>query len=148
MWNEITTEQDLLEFLEKHGYFHDSCIKEIKYYSGAYVKEDLCMWPFNNDSSLKMIVQRQHEDNSVIEFMFNKLKFLKVFPCDDKYTCEILDISMFFDDNLIYFCDCGGHTKEKIKNYEGTVICAESFCWRVCENCLGSKEVYVNNDEL
>ena len=35
MWNEITTEKELNSFLDAMCYFHDSCLKEIKYISGA-----------------------------------------------------------------------------------------------------------------
>ena len=27
MWNEINTKEDLIQFLDEMGYFHDSCIK-------------------------------------------------------------------------------------------------------------------------
>lgn len=40
MWNEITTEKELNNFLDVMCYFHDSCLKEIKYISGAYVNEN------------------------------------------------------------------------------------------------------------
>ena len=48
MWNEITTAEDIVNFMNMFGYFHDSCIKEIKYVNGAFVNEDLGMHPINN----------------------------------------------------------------------------------------------------
>ena len=36
-WNEITDENSLKEFMERVSFFHDSCIKEMHYLSGAYV---------------------------------------------------------------------------------------------------------------
>ena len=44
MWNEIINNKTLKEFNEKLSYFHDSCIKEIHYLSGAYVDERLDMY--------------------------------------------------------------------------------------------------------
>ncbi len=41
MWNEITNEEDLQSFMKCMYFFHDSCIKELKYISGAYVDENL-----------------------------------------------------------------------------------------------------------
>ena len=48
MWNEIINNKTLKEFNEKLSYFHDSCIKEIHYLSGAYVDERLDMYPIND----------------------------------------------------------------------------------------------------
>lgn len=43
MWNEIIDNDTLLSFMEEMGFFHDSCIKELKYSSGAYVADDSAM---------------------------------------------------------------------------------------------------------
>ncbi len=43
MWHEIKNNEDITNFMESVFYFHDSCIKEIKYTSGAYVQENLAM---------------------------------------------------------------------------------------------------------
>ena len=37
MWNEISTDDDALKLMEAVCFFHDSCIKEMSYVSGAYV---------------------------------------------------------------------------------------------------------------
>ena len=87
MWNEIIDDNDLRNFMERVGYFHDSCIKELKYLSGAYVNEELSMYPINDRRVLNVIIQCQFEDFSMIEMEFEGLKYLKLFPVDDKYTC-------------------------------------------------------------
>ena len=86
MWNEIIDDNDLRNFMERVGYFHDSCIKELKYLSGAYVNEELSMYPINDRRVLNVIIQCQFEDFSMIEMEFEVLKYLKLFPVDDKYT--------------------------------------------------------------
>ena len=43
MWQEIKTEMELQTFMEKLHFFHDSCITEIQYISGAYENADLRM---------------------------------------------------------------------------------------------------------
>lgn len=35
MWNEITDQDTLKNFMERMSFFHDSCIKELKYLAGA-----------------------------------------------------------------------------------------------------------------
>ena len=39
-WNEIKTQDDIIEFMKKFISFHDSCIREIRYISGTYIHED------------------------------------------------------------------------------------------------------------
>ena len=45
MWNEISTDDDVLKFMEAVCFFHDSCIKEMSYVSGAYVDVNLSIFP-------------------------------------------------------------------------------------------------------
>lgn len=142
MWQEINTENELLDFMNKVCCFHDSCIKELKYISGAYVNSDLSMHPVNDRRMLSIIIQRQYEDSPMIELEFEGLKFLSLFPVDDMYTCEILDSSMFFKNGLIYWCDHKILSKTDLESFEGTMICASKIRWRSIENNMGSAEYY------
>lgn len=82
MWNDIANENDLKNFMDAMYGFHDSCIKEIKYISGAYVNEKLSMSPVNSQRILSVIIQRQFEDPSAIEMQFAGLgtKVFKSIP--------------------------------------------------------------------
>ena len=142
MWTEITNDEELTDFLNSIYYFHDSCIKEMKYYSGAYVCDDLGMYPTNNRRVLKVVIQRQFGDIPTMEMEFSGLRFLRLSPSNEKYTCEILDATMVIKDGCIYWCDCGGITDSEFDDYEGTIICAEKFRWRPIENGLGPNEYY------
>ena len=108
MWNEIKSEKDLKSFMDIVCGFHDSCIKEIKYISGAYVDETLSMLPNNTQRTLSVIIQLQFENPSVVEMQFVGLKYLRLFPIEEDYTCEILDTTMILKKDCIYWCDCGG----------------------------------------
>ena len=143
MWNEIANEKDLYIFMDAIYGFHDSCLKEIKYISGAYVNEKLNMLPVNNQRILHMIIQRQFENPSVIEMQFEGLKYLKLFPNDENYTCEILDATMIVKEDCVYWCDCGGLSEKDIESYTGTVICASKVRWRAVDEYIGPNEIYV-----
>lgn len=143
MWNEINNNEDLNHFMDLLYAFHDSCVKELKYISGAYVHENLSMHPINNQRVLKIIIQRQFKDPSAIELEFIGLKYLKMFPNDENYTCEILDATMILKEDCIFWCDCGGLSEVDLENYTGTMICASKVRWRVADEYIGSKEVYV-----
>lgn len=143
MWTEILDKNALKEFMESVAFFHDSCIKEIKYLSGAYVDEDLSMYPVNDRRVLSVIIQRQFKENSMIEMEFQGLKYLKLFPADDKYSCEILDSTMILKDDCIYWCDRGGLSEADLDDYEGTLLCASKFRWRPVDGCMGQKEFFL-----
>ena len=131
MWKEISTEIQLQNFMKDVNFFHDSCLKEIRYISGAYVDKDLCMHPINDRRVLRVIIQRQSDHMPVIELEFRGLKYLKLYPIDESYTCEILASTMFFKDSYIYWCD-SEHLAEEF--YEGTLICASRLLWRATGN--------------
>lgn len=144
MWNEITNKKDIHAFMEMVGGFHDSCIKEMKYLSGAYVSDDLAMWALNDKRVLNVVIQRQFKEISMIEMQFIGLKYLKLFPVDEEYTCEILGSIMFFKEGCIYWCDCEEVSEDDFEDYEGTVICAEGLRWRNIENRMGAEEFYLS----
>lgn len=142
MWETISTNDDVLKFLERMCYFHDSCIKEMRYISGAYVDENFSMQPLNNRRVLRVIIQRQYEKDSMIEMEFQGLKHLKLFPVDERYTCEILDSTMIMKGGNIYWCDCGNLSEADFDDCAGTIICASGLKWRSIENHMGEKEFY------
>ncbi len=143
MWNEIVDNNDLIDFMKNVSYFHDSCIKEIKYVSGAYVNEDLSMYPINNQRLLNVVIQCQFEEVSMIEMEFKGLRYLKLFPASEKYTCEILDSTMILKNDCVYWCDCGGLSESDLDNYNGTLICASKLRWRTIDGCMGKKEYFI-----
>lgn len=140
MWNDIRTPEELEQFLGMVQYFHDSCIKEMHYCSGAYVTEELSMHPINDQRVLRVIIQRQFHPMSVIELQFSGLKYLRLNPVDPRYTCEILDATMFLQDKLIYWCDMGGLSETDVDSYDGTVICACALRWREIDGGLGKSD--------
>ncbi len=146
MWNKINNENELKEFMSEMWSFHDSCIKEMKYVSGAYVNEDRSMYPVNTKRLLSIVVQRQSKENATIEMVFEGLKFLKMFPCNEKHSCEIFGATMFFKDGYIYWCDDADVTEENTDTFEGTIICASALSWRSVENRMGNEDFYVTKN--
>ena len=142
MWNEICNEQDIKEFMDKVCAFHDSCIKEMHYISGAYVDKNLGMYPLNNRRVLRVIIQRQFEELSMIEMEFAGLKYLDLYPTDDYYTCEIFDTTLLMKDGYIYWCDSGNASEEDIEDRDGTIICAAKLRWRSIDGHMGADEFY------
>ena len=59
MWNKIVDDKTLINLLEEVGFFHDACLTELRYISGAYVDEDLAMYPINDKRKVNVFIQRQ-----------------------------------------------------------------------------------------
>ena len=129
IWNEVNTEQEVNAFLELYGYFHDSCLKELRYISGAFVNEKLEMYPKNDERKVYALFQRQDENISTIEIEFAGLIKMNLAPNDETYTCEILEATMFFENGRIYWGDSIWF-KEQREQYDGTWLCAEKVRWR------------------
>lgn len=146
MWHEIKNQAEADAFMESIWGFHDSCIKEMSYVSGAYVDDAFAMYPINDQRVLRVLFQRQFEDLSVMEIVFSGLNLLRLSPVNEEYTCEILDATLLVQNGCVYWCDCGGITEEGILTYDGTVICAEKVCWRPIEGHLGKEPFYLPAD--
>lgn len=145
MWEMISTKSEILKFMEKVCFFHDSCIKEMSYVSGAYVDANLSMYPLNSRRALRVLIQRQSKEDSMIEMEFQGLKYAQISPVDESYTCEILDSTMIIKDGDIYWCDCGGLSDSDLDDYTGTLICASKLKWRSIANYMGENVFYYSS---
>lgn len=142
MWKNINKREELASFMESVYYFHDSCVKEMKYVSGAYVNKSLSMHPINDQRILKVIIQRQFDDISAIELEFSGLKYVRLVPVDERYTCEIHGVTMFIKDDFVFWADDDYINEETVEQYDGTIICASSVRWRAMNGYIGQEEIY------
>jgi hypothetical protein len=142
MWNKILTKNDIDKLMQTFGDFHDSCIKEIKYMSGAYVNFNLGMHAINDKRILHMIFQRQCKNPTAIEMRFIGLNKLTLIPNNLEYTCEIFEASMMIKNDGIYWFDCADDC-EDLSDYNGTYLCAENVEWRIADEYIGESEVYI-----
>lgn len=142
MWNEITNEVELNDFIALFGGFHDSCIKEMKYISGAFVNKNLAMHPINSERKVNVIFQRQFRNPSVVEVEFIGVSQLKLSPVEEAYTCELGEATMGINNHHIFWCDCGGISQDELDRYEGTFICSRRVRWRIADEYIGKDEIY------
>jgi hypothetical protein len=142
MWNNILSNSDIEILLHEFGRFHDSCIKELRYVSGAFVDANLSMLPFNTKRTVSIVFQRQRKNPAAIEMEFTGLVDLHLAPKISEYVCVIHDATFYFKDNLFYWGDCGEFTGT-IREYSSIWICAEAVRWHALDNCLGEDDVYI-----
>lgn len=127
MWYKISNAENLELFLKYMRHFHDSCITEMHYTSGAYCDKQ-AMYPINDCRCLTVIIQSGWRD---VEMKFEGLVSLRMFPPDEKYTCEILDTNVFLENGLIYWCNSADLDPLNSEIDWGTTICATSLSWRI-----------------
>lgn len=139
---EIKYDSDIEKLMEEFGWFHDSCIKELKYYSGGYVDEDGDMYPFNSKRCVKIIFQSQNAHIRVIEMKFEKIQKLNLRPRYEEYDCIIYNASLKKINNLFYWSEWENFKEEDLKKEDGTWISAQKVSWRPLNNTFGDKEIY------
>ena len=141
MWRTVRNDHDILQLMHAVGSFHDSCIKEMYYVSGAYVNDDLSMCPVNTRRELHVIFQRQADAMPMLELAFADLKVLRLAPNDPEYTCEILDASLFRKDGCIWWCD-DAVSPSDAETYTGTLICAGQLRFRPLSGPMGAQPFF------
>ena len=132
MWNKILTGRDVTELMKKFGQFHDSCIREFRYISGAFVDKDLAMHADDDVRVVTIVFQRQALELMSIEVEFSELVRLNLEPCEARYSCEIFEATMFIEKDLVYWGSSGDFATKR-EHYRGTWLCAGKARWRALE---------------
>lgn len=112
----IKNNKDIEKLMEKYNYFHDSCINEISYESGAYVNKDLSMNSINDKRILKVVFQRQENPRN-LEIKFNKLVKLNLTPESEDCDSIIFGATMEIKDGNIYWINEENVPIDRIDNY-------------------------------
>lgn len=144
-WHEIHSKKDIDKLMEFYGEFHDSCIKEIRYVSGAFVDEDRSMYPVDSERILSVVFQSQEKGVGALELMFIGLNKLSLVPRKENYDCIILEASLVQYDGLFYWSEWSDFTIADINEVEGTWISAKKIAWRQIPNGLGEDEIFTMN---
>lgn len=141
-FHEINNEDDIKLLMQKFDGFHDSCIKEILYYSGASVDKSGAMYPFNDKRIVKIIVQSQYADVRVIEMKFDFVHKLNLEPRLPTYDCVIYGAVLKKVGDLFYWSDYYDFDANRLEDMDVTWISAEKVSWRELEGALGEECIY------
>ena len=131
-WNPLDTPESIHSFLQTYGYFHDACLVNLRYLSGASVDPDtLDMQPCAIHRRIVLSFQRQYHDPFCIEMRFDGLENLTLRPVDPNYTCELHQARLRLHNNKIeWFSD---HIDDEYNQYHSphvTWLRAERGWWR------------------
>ena len=144
-WNSIDSQADIDMLMNIVNSFHDSCVKEIRYLSGAFVDEDLSMYPVNSLRQISILIQTQKKNNSVIELQFEGVRCMTLCPQSDYYTSEILEATFTIQDEIMIWSDhiiSFDNVLENMNAEEGIVVVSKNARWRFLDGYLGSDHFY------
>lgn len=140
-WNEMKTKEELDQLLQVFGGFHDSCLKEMYMWTGAYVSEELSM-AMSSGTNVRMLFQRQYENPSAIELLFEGVVKINITPSPENYDSIILGASLVQQDGVFYWADDSGWTPDTTFPYEVSWISAKCVKWRDVSSWMGEKMRY------
>ena len=151
-WTTIKSQEDANHLNDIFWAFHDSVLKEICFDVGYCVEKDLNFKlkdiPFyQSDLNMKyadvpisrFLFQRIYKDPSVIEMEFRDVIHINIQPKD--ISC-ILQARLYFQNGIFYWSsfDCPYDHPEKNVH---TWITAKEVSWRVRDDLIGDKKIYV-----
>ena len=101
-WNEIVQDGGS-GLVDLFGDFKDSCVKEVRYVSGAYVDEELARWPYNDKRTLILLLQRQEEGPAAIELAFDGVECFHLEPAGEEYDCSIIRAEFYWREGMLWW---------------------------------------------
>ena len=125
-WNYIETQEDIDYLMNEYKGFHDSVIKEITYVSGDYVDNNgMCL---SSSGSKKIKVIFNSDWAKEIEIILLSPRICHIAPCEENYTAELYDASIFIKDCVVYFYD--SYIEDIEDDYPDTYFKSLGFMWR------------------
>lgn len=142
-WFEIKTQSDIDHLLERFGYFHDGCLREMHVWTGTSVNEHLTMTvPGHLDTNAKLFFQRQFNNPSAIELLFEGVTGIHITPSPENYDSIIRDAVVLLYKETYYWADAFEWHPEKQLTYDVNWIAAKKLKWREVSDWMGPEIRY------
>ncbi|MFF2589135.1 hypothetical protein ACFVSS_14775 [Peribacillus butanolivorans] len=146
-WIELKEESDIKDLLERLGYFHDGCLREMHMWTGTYVNEDFSMTvPGELDTNVKMLFQRQYSNPSAIELLFESVTGIHIIPTPENYDSIIRDAIILKSDDNFYWADDYNFQPEKGIENGVSWIAAKKLKGREANDWMGKQNRYGENE--
>lgn len=142
MWHKVHTDEDINAFMKMNKNLHDSCLKEIKYISGAYVEKNFSMQAINSQRNLWLYIQTQNNKAPAIELLFEGVVNFNLTPRTEEFDCVIYDSSFTKKGEVFCWADYTEIDWEHPEFGYGTWVIAQAVSWRVVPCGLGKQKVY------
>lgn len=141
-WKIINSKEEADELSDLYCNFHDGCLKEIWFSSGAHLKRNFTISAISNPIA-RFLIQRPWPNPRVIEIEFTEIVQINIKPEGDDVFIEILDTRLYFEDGIFFWSVQGYQINDEDKD-KYTWIAAKKVRWRVVEELIGEETVYKN----
>lgn len=130
LWTMIHNQEDADALLQTYGGFHDSCLVESYYRSGAFVDEDSAMhFGSEKERELHLIFHSQWKSRP-LDLCFTGVRTHRIAGWSDLYDCCFLDGYLKFhtdlipgrDDPLIVWADGDGFSPHRMQEQEQELL--------------------------
>lgn len=148
VWNLIENNNYIEYVFARFGYFYDACIKEEKYISGSFVRKDSNIHPMDDVRQVHIIIQTQHKEHSIIEYVFEGVERFNLVPANENYDSLIGGLILKQMDGFCYF----SYNKEidinELDKHSDwlTWLKVKSVKWREVNQYFGDSIVYIHRD--
>ena len=142
-WKEVKTISDVEHLNELFSVFHESYLKELCFFSGSYVGEDLKMH-LRKELTARLVFQRTCDVSSAVELKFRDVIQINITPASEYEFAFIMEAPLHMVDDNFYWNSNDFPIHDDRKN-DFTWILAKQVFWRVREDLLGDKQVYLSD---
>ena len=142
LWNQIKEQKDIDFLLDEYFGFHDSCICNAGYKSGAEVDDNGHMHGVSNDCALIMRFDSQmplfhkQPEKASLELKFSGLRQLNLIGYQENYFCDISSCYLAFYKNYIVWSDNDYFDPDNLQKTQlleepmSTFVIADKMEWR------------------
>ncbi|OXM82283.1 hypothetical protein CF651_31760 [Paenibacillus rigui] len=142
-WIPLNTQEDLDKFMNLFGWFHDACLKELYLWTEHYVDFNYSMGVSDKlDNRIRTLFQRQWQNPSAIELLFEEVIKLSISPSPENYDSIIYEGTFLYDNGIFYWADDRNWNPNKKLDYKVNWIAARKVSWREVSNWMGKQQRY------
>jgi len=137
-WNTVSNDKEAKELLRLFGGFHDACIKEAHLWTGHRVDSSLSMSCTGEmDTSMKFLVQRQFENPSCIELLFEGITRFNFVPSPEGANSVIYESNLGENEGLFFWVVDTDQTLDVMNAIEDSWVTSQKLSWRAADDLLG-----------
>ncbi|MCE9559942.1 MAG: hypothetical protein K8R88_13460 [Armatimonadetes bacterium] len=141
-WIEVDTEADIVSLMNAFGGFHDSCIREIYYWTAQFVDTN---WDMRGepDTHIRVLIQRQWENASAIELLFGEVISCTIAPPLRGFSPDIYRMWIVKSENGFRWSES---PDEEFQS--DTRIMSKKLWWRDVSDWMGDTIRYSSLEDL
>jgi hypothetical protein len=142
-WKELKDNNDIDNFIDAFGGFHDSCLKELYMWTESYVDENLSMgMSADLDTNVRILFQRQCSNPSAIELLFEGVTQFHIVPSPINHDRIIYEAKLILHEGLFYWAVGDEWEPNNFNQGTNSWISARNLKWRDVSLWMGKRSRY------